>query len=129
MIYIGTNVNISDNSGAKLGKCLKIVGGKKIGSIGDIILVTLKKILHRKKVKKRTTYIGLLIGIKYWIKRFDGIYIKIFSNKILLFNKQFKFLGTRIYGLLLKEVKISNWKEKKYRNYFHKVINYTSFMI
>jgi ribosomal protein L14 len=85
--------------------------------------------LHRKKVKKRTIYIGLLIGIKYWVKRFDGIYVKFFSNKILLFNKQFKFLGTRIYGILLKEVKVSNWKEKKYRNYFHKIINYTSFMI
>jgi large subunit ribosomal protein L14 len=65
MIYIGTNVRIADNSGAKLGKCIKIIGGKKIGSIGNMVLITLKKILHRKKVKKRTIYIGLLIGIKY----------------------------------------------------------------
>jgi ribosomal protein L14 len=92
-------------------------------------LVTLKKILHRKKVKKRTIYIGLVISVKYWIKRFDGSYIKFFSNRILLFNKQFKFLGTRVYGIILKEVKIFNWKEKKYRNYFHKIINYSSFMI
>jgi large subunit ribosomal protein L14 len=65
MIFIGTNINIADNSGAKLGKCIKVKGGRKIGSVGNIILVTLKKILHRKKVKKRTIYIGLVISVKY----------------------------------------------------------------
>jgi large subunit ribosomal protein L14 len=65
MIYIGTNINITDNSGAKLGKCIKIKGGRKTGFVGSIVLITLKKILHRKKVKKRTIYIGLIIGTKY----------------------------------------------------------------
>jgi ribosomal protein L14 len=65
MIFIGTSITIADNSGAKLGTCIKVKKGEKIGSVGSIILITLKKILHRKKVKKRTIYIGLIIGVKY----------------------------------------------------------------
>lgn len=129
MIIIGTNLNIVDNSGGKIAKCIKVISKKKTASIGNIVLVSLKKFLNRRKVKKRVIYIGLIVGIKSWVSRSDGVFIKFFSNRILLFNKQFKFIGTRIYGILLKEVKISNLKEKKYRNYFHKVITYTSFMI
>ena len=129
MIIIGTKLNIVDNSGGKIAKCIKVINKKKTASIGNIILVSLKKFLNRRKVKKRVIYIGLIIGVKSWVHRLDGTFIKFFSNRILLFNKQFKFIGTRIYGVLLKEVKIFNLKEKKYRNYFHKVITYTSFMV
>jgi large subunit ribosomal protein L14 len=65
MVFIGTKVNIADNSGARIGKCIKVKGKKKIGSVGSIILITLKKILYRKKVKKRVIYIGLIISITY----------------------------------------------------------------
>ena len=129
MIIIGTKLKISDNSGAKIAKCIKIIKKKKYISIGNIILVCLKKFFNRKKVKKRIIYIGLIVSIKYWVFRLDGTFIKFFSNNILLFNKQFKFIGTRIYGLIFKEVKINNLKEKKYKNYFHKIITYSSFMI
>ena len=129
MIIIGTKLNISDNSGAKIAKCIKIINKKKYISIGNILLVSLKKFFNRKKIKKRIIYIGLIIGIKYWVFRLDGTFIKFFSNNLLLFNKQFKFIGTRIYGLIFKEVKIKNLKEKKYKNYFHKIITYSSFMI
>ena len=112
MIIIGTKLNIVDNSGGKIAKCIKVIKKKKTASIGSIILVSLKKFLNRRKVKKRVIYIGLIIGVKSWVYRLDGAFIKFFSNRILLFNKQFKFIGTRIYGILLKEVKIFNMKEK-----------------
>ena len=65
MIIIGTKLNISDNSGAKIAKCIKIINKKKYISIGNILLVSLKKFFNRKKIKKRIIYIGLIIGIKY----------------------------------------------------------------
>ena len=40
MIYRGTYLNISDNSGAKIVKC---VGGNDRMKVGDIITVTVKK--------------------------------------------------------------------------------------
>jgi large subunit ribosomal protein L14 len=131
MIIIGTKLLIVDNSGGKIAKCIRIIekGKKKFASVGNTILVSLVKFINKKKVKKRVIYIGLIIGIKYWVCRMDGTYIKFFSNSILLFNKQSKFLGTRIYGILLKEVKIKTMKDKKNRTYFHKIISYSSFII
>lgn len=129
MIIIGTRLKVVDNSGGKIAQCIKIIGKKKIAYVGNIILLSLNKFINRKKINKRIIYIGLVVGIKFWIRRLDGVFIKFFSNRVLLFNKQFKFIGTRIYGILLKEVKSKNLKEKKYRTYFHKIIAYSSFMV
>jgi ribosomal protein L14 len=67
MLNIGSNLCIVDNSGAKIAKCLKNL--KKINkqrvSVGDLILVVLKKFKNRKKIAKRIIYIGLVVGIKY----------------------------------------------------------------
>jgi large subunit ribosomal protein L14 len=91
-----------------------------------LILVSLKKFSNRKKVNKRTIYVGLIVGISYWIYRIDGNLVKFFSNRLLLFNKQFKFLGTRVYGSILKEIKIKNITEKKNKKYFQKIFSYSS---
>ena len=131
MIYIESELKVVDNSGGKWAKCILIKkkGNKTWATIGTLILVTLKKFSHRKKVNKRTIYIGLIVGINFWISRLDGTFIRFFSNRILLFNKQFKFLGTRIYGSVLKELKFMSLREKKQKKYFQKVFSYSSSII
>lgn len=52
MIQIQTKVKINDNSGIKIGQCLKIYK-KKVGKIGDTILISAKKLrLNQKKKNK-----------------------------------------------------------------------------
>jgi len=67
MIKLQTKLKIVDNCGAKLAKCIRIIGKGKgnSGFVGDLLLVTLSKFFNRKKVKKRLIYIGLIVGIKY----------------------------------------------------------------
>jgi large subunit ribosomal protein L14 len=65
MIIIGTRLKVVDNSGGKIAKCIKIIGKKKIAYVGNIILLSLKKFINRKKINKRIIYIGLVIGIKF----------------------------------------------------------------
>lgn len=48
MIEIGTKVNICDNSGALIGKCIRILKpssykGRRAGKIGSVILITVLK--------------------------------------------------------------------------------------
>jgi ribosomal protein L14 len=64
MIIKGSSLKVIDNSGAKWSKCIKIIGKSLIGKTGDIILVTLSNFINRKKVKKRTIYLGLIAGVK-----------------------------------------------------------------
>jgi large subunit ribosomal protein L14 len=131
MLFIGSRLKIVDNSGAKIAKCLTNYKkkNKQTMLIGDLILVALKKIKSRKKVSKRILYVGLIVGVNYWLKRKDGTLVRFFNNRVLIFNKQLKFLGSRIYGLILKEVKIKIFKQKKYRTFFKKIVSYNSFAI
>ena len=128
MIKIGSILRVVDNSGAKLGKCIQVrqKGKYPTGSVGDILLVTLKNFSNRKKVVKRMIYMGVIVGITQWIHRLDGSFVKFFTNRLLVFNKQTKFLGSRIYGVILKETKVTGLHEKKNQKYFHKVFSYSS---
>jgi large subunit ribosomal protein L14 len=128
MITKGSSLKVIDNSGAKWSKCIKVIGKSLIGSTGDLILVSLTNFKNRKKVKKRTIYLGLIAGTRKWILRLDGSCFRFFVNKVLLFTRQFKFLGTRVYGAISKEVKfkINIHTEKKH---LHKVFSYTSLII
>ena len=129
MIKIGTKLNIIDNSGAKLAKCIKLMGKQKISIVGNLILITLLKFTNSKKVKKRTVYLGLIVATSYWTTRFDGFFIKFFSNRVIVLNKNFKFLGSRVYGGILKEIKIKTIKDKNYRKFFQKIISYSSLIV
>ena len=64
MIQVESQLKIVDNSGGKWAKCILV--GKKgktpVATVGMLILVVLKKISNQKKVKKRTKYIGLIVG-------------------------------------------------------------------
>jgi large subunit ribosomal protein L14 len=131
MIQVESNLKVVDNSGAKWAKCILVrkKGKHSWATVGMFILVSLKKFSNKKKVNKRIIYIGLIVGICYWVKRIDGTLIKFFSNRLLLFNKQFKFLGTRVYGTILKEIRIKRSNNKNSRKYFQKVLSYSSSVI
>lgn len=128
MIQVESQLKVVDNSGAKWAKCISVKkkGKYPTGKIGMLILVSLKKFSNRKKVNKRIIYIGLIVGTSYWTDRIDGSFVKFFSNRLLLFNKQFKFLGTRVYGSILKEIRIKSITEKKNKKYFQKIFSYSS---
>lgn len=128
MIQVESQLKIVDNSGAKWAKCISVKkkGKHPSATIGMLILVSLKKFSNRKKVNKRTIYVGLIVGVSYWINRVDGSLIKFFSNRLLLFNKQFKFLGSRVYGSTLKEIRIKSSIEKNNNKYFQKIFSYSS---
>lgn len=128
MLKIGSQLRVVDNSGAKWAKCIHIKKkGKYVSAtIGMLILITLKKFSNRKKVNKRIIYLGLIVGVSYWVSRNDGTFVKFFSNRLLIFNKQIKFLGSRIYGIVLKEIKVQSLGEKKNQKYFMKIFSYSS---
>ena len=52
MIQMQTNLNVADNSGAKLVQCIKVLGGshRRYASIGDIIVVITSYSIHYTKL-------------------------------------------------------------------------------
>jgi large subunit ribosomal protein L14 len=109
MISVGTTLNSSDNSGARLIKCIRIYKRKKKGSIGDTILVTVKSHNPKKKIKKGELYKALIIRTKYPFKYYNNYY-KFSDNAAILLNKKQIPIGKRLFGLSIKYIRFINRK-------------------
>lgn len=100
MIQVQTLLKVSDNSGAKTVKCLKILGGfkKQYAKIGDTIVVSIQQLRNRSKktskVKKKEIYKALIIGTKTNNLKNIGIKKSFSRNKVTLLNKQGNSIGT-----------------------------------
>lgn len=111
MIQQQTILKVSDNSGAKTVKCIKVLGGfkKKNASLGDIIVVSVQKLRNKlkkiSKAKKKEIYRALIIRTKVYSKKKNGFSIKFQENSVALINKQGNPVGTRIIGPIPKLLK------------------------
>lgn len=109
MIQKGTFLNIVDNSGAKLASFIHNVSNptNKYANLGHIILVTIKKLRVKRrfasKIKKGALAYGLIVRTKIFRNSFFGDRLKFYENSIILFfKKTYNLIGTRIFGLLPK---------------------------
>ena len=126
MIYKNTVLNIIDNCGARKAKCIHILGKFKWAKIGDLILVVLRKFYNqKKKIKKGGIYLGIITGVNYWVLRASGFYYKFYGNRVIIFSLQFKFLATRVYGLISKEFKKKIYRFRGVR-FYYKLLAYSS---
>lgn len=114
MIQIQTKIIINDNSGIKLGQCIKIYK-KTVGKIGDIILISVKKLRlnQKKKIKivKGDLFKAFVIHTKYQKSSTIGNMVKFDKNSIIILNHQNKPLGTRIFGPITSEFR----KQKNFK--------------
>jgi len=109
MILISTILNVSDNSGGRLAKCIHIYKKKKCGTIGDMILVSIKTYNTKKKIKKGEMYLSLIIRVKNFFF-YNNSYIKFEDNAIILLNKKILPIGTRLFGVSLRNIRLINRK-------------------
>lgn len=96
MIQNLSMLNVIDNSGAKLVQCIKVLNRKNYGTLGDIILVSVRKSNFNKKVKKGMVYKALIVQLKKKIQRFDGISVSFNKNAVVLLSNTFVPIGSRI---------------------------------
>lgn len=107
MIILGTKLGVSDNSGALVVECMKILGGtkKKISYAGSIIVVAIKEAVPNSKVKKGSVCRALIVRTSYPIRRADGSYINFSDNAVVIVDKFGEPLGTRVLGPVAREVR------------------------
>jgi len=116
MIQIQTLLKVTDNSGGKVVRCLKILkkGAKtRYGKIGDIIVVSVQKIRSKNKltskVKKGDVLYGIIVKTKSSLKRKSGISFCFNQNSVVLLNKQLKPIATRVFGMVPRELRITKF--------------------
>lgn len=111
MIQIGTNLEVADNSGARVVGCIKVLGGskRKVASVGDVIIVAIKEAIPRGRVKKGDVARAVIVRTKKDIRRPDGSVIRFDSNAAVLINKDGEPVGTRIFGPVTRELRAKNY--------------------
>lgn len=107
MIQMQTRMDVADNSGARSVQCIKVLGGshRKIASIGDVIVVSVKDAIPRGKVKKGDVHRAVIVRTAKEVKRQDGTSIRFDRNAAVLINKSNEPIGTRIFGPVARELR------------------------
>ena len=107
MIQVQTELQIADNTGARIVECIKVIGGSKrrYASIGDIIVVAVKEAIPDGKVKKGTVHKAIVARTKYSIHRNDGSKVKFDNNAAVLVDDKGEPIGTRIFGPVTRELR------------------------
>jgi large subunit ribosomal protein L14 len=107
MIQQETTLEVADNSGAKKVQCIKVLGGskRKVASVGDVIVVSIKDAIPRGKVKKGDVHKAVIVRTRYDVKREDGSTIRFDRNAAVLINKDREPIGTPIFGPVVRELR------------------------
>ncbi len=112
MIQQESRLAVADNSGAKEVLCIRVLGGtnRRFASIGDKIVVTIKSAIPSSDVKKGTISTAVIVRTKKELRRTDGSYIRFDDNAVVLLNSAEEMRGTRIFGPVARELRVSNMK-------------------
>ena len=107
MIQAGTNVKRTDNSGGKLGRVFKVLGGSKrrYASLGDMVVLSVKVAEPRKQTKKKDVVYGVVVRTTKQVRREDGSYISFDDNAVVIVDKVKKEpKAGRVFGPIPREL-------------------------
>ena len=109
MIQQETRLKVADNTGAKEILCFKVLGGskRKYASIGDQIVITIKKAIPGGMVKKGEVHRAVIVRTKKEVGRKDGSRFRFDENAAVLLNSAGEPRGTRIFGPVARELRDS----------------------
>ena len=107
MVMQETIVEVADNSGAKRGLVIRVLGGtrRRYASIGDMVVLAVKDAIPGSAVKKGDVVKAVVVRTKKEIRRPDGSYIRFDENAAVLVNDQKEPRGTRIFGPVARELR------------------------
>lgn len=107
MIHNETSLVVADNSGARSVKVFRLYGGshRKVSSIGDVVLCSVKDAIPNGKVKKSDVVKGVIVRVKHPVLRKDGSSIAFDDNAIVLIDNDGNPIGTRVFGPVARELR------------------------
>ena len=107
MVQPRSIVKIADNTGAKIGRVFKVLGGskKRYAQIGDLVVMSIQIAEPRKAVKKKEVVQAVVVRQRNPFRRKDGSYIRFDENAVVIIEKGKKEpRGGRIFGPIPREI-------------------------
>ncbi len=114
MLQTRSIVSVADNSGGKVARVFKVLGGsrRRYAQIGDVVIISIQTAEPRKAVKKKDIYRAVVVRQTKPFARKDGSYIRFDENAIVLIEKQGKEMGpkgNRVFGPVPRELSERGW--------------------
>jgi large subunit ribosomal protein L14 len=107
MIQEQTILKVADNSGAKIVRCFRILGGsrKRYANLGDIVIASVQISEPRKLIKKKDIVRAVIVRTRFPVRRADGSYVRFDENAVVIIDAKGEPRATRIFGPIPKELK------------------------
>ncbi|MDO8613662.1 MAG: 50S ribosomal protein L14 [Dehalococcoidia bacterium] len=111
MIQSYSRLRVADNSGARQVMVIQVLGGSKrrYGSVGDIIVATVKQASPGGAVKKGEVVRAVVVRVAQPYRRDDGSYIRFDDNAAVILSDASNPQGTRIFGPVARELRERNF--------------------
>ena len=107
MIQQESYLKVSDNTGAKEIKTIRVLGGskRKFGNIGDVVVASVRKAQPGGTVKKCEVVKAVIVRSAKGVRRADGSYVRFDENAAVLIKDDKNPRGTRIFGPVARELR------------------------
>ncbi|KAK3066061.1 54S ribosomal protein L38, mitochondrial [Teratosphaeriaceae sp. CCFEE 6253] len=118
--------NVIDNSGAAVAECVKVLKMHRAAKIGDRIIVVVQKqrsfgpesgsggsvsVSAANKVRRGDIRHAVVVRTAKKYQRPDGSVVKFDDNACVLINKGGEPIGSRLSGVVGKEVRERGWSK------------------
>ena len=107
MIQVMTNLKVADNSGARIIRAFRILGGTRhrYAKVGDIIVASVREGEPRGIVKEGDVVKAVIVRQRKALKRTDGSYVRFDDNAAVIIDENKEPKGSRIFGPVGRELK------------------------
>jgi len=111
MIQQESRLRVADNTGAKELLTIRVKGGsmRRYGSVGDVIVASVKSASPTGSVKKGDVVRAVIVRTRRTLRRRDGSYIRFDENAAVLIDDNKNPRGTRIFGPVARELRDSGY--------------------
>ena len=111
MIQERSILRVADNSGARLVRVFRMHGGsrRRYAYLGDLVTASVQTALPDSAVKKGEVVKCVVVRTRKETARPDGSYVRFDDNAAVLIDDQGEPKGTRIFGLIARELREKNY--------------------
>ena len=115
MIQDQTMVKVADNTGAKVARVFKVLGGSKrrYAQLGDVVIIAIQSAEPRKAAKKKEIYKAVVVRQVKPYRRANGSYVSFDDNAVVIIEKQGKEMGpkgNRVFGPVPRDIVEKGWQ-------------------
>lgn len=110
MLQMESQVQVADNTGARVAKMIGVLGkATRSAGVGDIITAHIREATPTANIKKGEVVQAVVVRTAAPIRRSDGSVLRFDRNAVVIIDKDKNPRGTRIFGPVARELREQNF--------------------